>query len=102
MKENLTHYKKVKITKDISLRYFYTFQTRKHFEGKWVIKSHSKRKYGVINANGIQILKRLYDFNLDVFKEIRGVIRKGIYNKIIIKPNGKIKVISEKIEEKTP
>ena len=102
MREHLTHYKKVKITKDISLRFFYTFQARKHLEGQWVMKSHSKRKYGVINHHGRLILKTLHDFDLNHFEEIRGVIRNGIYNKTIIKPNGKIKVINEKIEEKTP
>lgn len=102
MRENLTHYKKVKITKDISLRYFYTFQTRKHFEGKWVIKSHSTRKYGVLDFSGIKILQKLHAFDLRHFEEIRGVIRQGIYNKTIIKPNGKIKIINEKLEDKTP
>jgi hypothetical protein len=100
MRENLTHYKKVKITKDISLRYFYTFQTRKHFEGKWVIKSHSTRKYGVLDFSGVKILEKLHSFDLRHFEEIKGVIRQGIYNKTILKAKGKAKTFSKKIRIK--
>jgi len=98
MQEHLTHYKKVKITKDISLRYFYTFQDRKNLENKWVLKSHSEKKYTIIDKNGIELLNMLHNFNIDKFIEIRGVVRNGIYNKIVIKLNGKIKVFNENIE----
>jgi len=98
MNEHLTHYKKVKITKDISLRYFYTFQDRKNLEGKWVLKSHSKKKYTVIDNNGLELLEMLHDFDLNKYEEIRGIIKNNIYNKLVIKSNGKIKIFSEKKE----
>ena len=97
MSEHLTHYKKVKITKDISLRYFYTFQDRKNLEGKWVLKSHLKKKYTVIDNNGLELLSMLHNFKIDKYQEIRGIIKENIYHKIIIKSNGKIKTFTEKI-----
>ena len=43
-KEHLTHYKKINLNKDISLRYFYTFQDQRKFENQWVLKSHKDKK----------------------------------------------------------
>jgi len=43
-----THYKKIELSEDISLRYFFTFDDIPNFENKWVIKSHNKKKYEVI------------------------------------------------------
>ena len=98
MKEHLTHYKKVKITKDISLRFFYTYQDRKHFENKWILKCHSTKTASIVNNDTMKILNMLHPFNLEHYQEIRGKIVNNKYHKIIIKANGKIKEIVEEFD----
>lgn len=98
MYEHVTHYKKVKITEDISLRYFYTFQDRKNLEGKWTLKSHSKKKYTIVDNNGIELLNMLHEFDINKYQEIRGMVKNNIYHKLLIKPNGKVKTFMEKLD----
>ncbi|RLA76589.1 MAG: hypothetical protein DRG78_18760 [Epsilonproteobacteria bacterium] len=100
MQEHLTHYKKVKITKDISLRYFYTYQDRKHFENKWVLKSHKTKTSSIVDKYMIELLSMLHSFDINNYKEIRGMVKDGNYEKVIIKSNGKIKRIVEKQQTK--
>jgi hypothetical protein len=50
---NAQHYIKWNITADLSLRFYFTFQDRKHFENKYVLKSHKKKDYNEINSETI-------------------------------------------------
>jgi len=96
MKEHLTHYKKIKLNKDISLRYFYSYQDRKNLVGKWVIKSHKQKKYSIIDLKAVELILSLHKKNIENYTEIRGKVNKKGFQKIIIKPNGKTKIKYEK------
>lgn len=47
------HYIKWIITPDLSLRYYFNFQDRKEYEGKYFLKSHSKKEYIEIDSDAI-------------------------------------------------
>ena len=98
IKEHITHYKKIKLNDDISLRYFYSFEDKPNFNRKWVIKSHSLKKYSIIDRNAVELILKLYNKNIDKYKEIRGKVTKKGYEKLVIKPNGKIKIHHEETQ----
>ena len=91
-KEHLTHYKKIKLTKDISLRYFYSYQDKKNLIGKWVIKSHKQKKYSIIDLKTVDLILLAHNKNIEDYIEIRGKVHKKGFQKIMIKPNGKVKI----------
>lgn len=78
------NYLKWNITEDLSLRYFFTFQDRKEYEGQFVIKSHSEKKYLKLDSK----TKIDYIFNNFVNKEnftqVIGKNTKGTYRKLLI------------------
>jgi len=43
-------YIKWQITEDLSLRYYFLFQDRKHYENKYFLKSHRKKVYEEITS----------------------------------------------------
>lgn len=96
--EHLTHYKIIKLDEDISLRFFYTFQDKKNFENKWVLKSHSLKKYSILDKNALTLLLKLHNKDINKYKEIRGKVTEKGFEKIVIKENGKIKQKIEEIE----
>jgi len=98
IKEHITHYKKIKLNDDISLRYFYSFEDKPNFNRKWVIKSHSLKKYSIIDRNAVELILKLHNKNIDRYKEIRGKVTKKGYEKLVIKPNGKIKIHYEETQ----
>ena len=81
-----THYKKIELSEDISLRYFFTFDDIPNFENKWVIKSHNKKKYGEINRTVAELIAESHGKTLSDYIEIIGrQINNNSYMKIIIK-----------------
>jgi hypothetical protein len=71
---------------DISLRFFYTFDDRPEFVGKYVLKTHSTKEYTVIPAKLINV-DTMYLFN-----EVQEII--GYYeNKKYVKITDGVKVI---------
>jgi len=99
IKEHLTHYKKIDLDDDISIRFFYTFQDRANLENKWVIKSHSMKQYSILDKHGLALILKLHNKDVNRYKEIRGKVTEKGFEKIIIKPNGKIKRIFEELED---
>ena len=97
-KEHLTHYKKIKLDDDISLRYFYSYEDKKHFTNKWVIKSHDKKKYSIIDFKAVELISELHNVDINKYTEIRGKVTNKGYQKLVIKPNGKIKIKYEDIK----
>lgn len=97
-KLHITHYKKIKLNKDISLRYFFAFEDRPKLVGKWVIKSHSTKKYRVIDMATADLIAMSHNKELKNYKEIIGryILENmhPIYRKVIIK-NNKVKIIKE-------
>ena len=94
--EFVSHYKKIKLSKDISLRYFYSFQARKYLVGKWALKSHSDRKYSIIDNIGVELILRLHNKDINDFIEIRNKLTNNGFEKMKIKNDGTIKVKIEK------
>jgi len=94
-KSHLTHYKKIKLNKDISLRYFFTFEDRLNLNGKWVIKSHSTKEYGIIDERTARLIATAHNKTLDDYKEIMGRYvanmsgTGSVYRKVIISNNEK-------------
>lgn len=96
----LKHYKKVKITKEISLRYFYTYQDKQHLEKKWSLAMNAEDNYSIFTLEGIEVLKMLHDFDVKNYKEIIEVTENNIHYKTILKAKGKAKTFSKKIRIK--
>jgi len=94
MKTHIVHYLKVKLTKDISLRYFFNFEDQPSRNGTWVIKSHDRKEYASIDARVAKLIAESHGKTLDNHVEIIGrSISDGVYQKVIIKnKNGKHKV----------
>ena len=95
--KHLKHYRKVKIEKGVSLRFFYTFEDKHNFEGKWILTMDKKELYSPISVEGIEVLNMLHDFDLNNYQEIREVIENNICYKTVIKAKGKTKTSSKKI-----
>jgi len=97
-KLHITHYKKIKLNGDISLRYFFAFEDRPKLVGKWVIKSHSTKRYRVIDRATADLIAMSHNKELNNYKEIMGrYILESMhptYRKVIIK-NNKAKIIKE-------
>ena len=94
---HLTHYKKIKLSKDVSLRYFFSFEDKPQLVGKWVIKSHSTKKYGILDERTAELIADSHNTHLGNYKEIIGrYISNGvdapIYRKVLIKGN-KVKIL---------
>ena len=98
IQEHLTHYKKIKLNKDISLRYFYSYEDKKHFTNKWVIKSHNQKKYSIIDLKAVELILELHNLDINNYIEIRGKVTEKGFQKLTIKSNGKVKTKYEKIE----
>lgn len=96
-----THYLKWNITDDLSLRYFYSFEDRPELAGKYIIKSHSKRGFDVLNNQSIIASFKDLAKNTPT-KEIVGREIKGEYHKTImtLDLNGGIINIENVIEER--
>jgi hypothetical protein len=89
------YYLKWDITSDLSLRYFIQFQDRKELEGEFVIKSHSEKKYILLDSKEkINFIFKEFIKDKDNYKTIIGKFKKKKYSKIIAQ-NGKIDYITE-------
>lgn len=75
---NAQHYIKWNITDDLSLRFYFTFQDRKNFENKYVLKSHTKKDY--IEINSEIIIQELIKTSFSII-EIFGRLELGQYVK---------------------
>jgi len=82
-RKHLTWYIKIPLTEDVSLRYYYTFEDRKHLENEWVIKSHSDKKYATISTDACKLIAKAFSEILgkDVEKDAVEVIGRSVTNK---------------------
>ena len=80
-----THYKKIELTDDISLRYFFEFEDIPDFKNKWVIKSHDRKEYEVITRKTAKLIAETHNKTLQDYVEIIGRETKNGYMKIIVK-----------------
>lgn len=96
-KAHQTHYIKWKLTDNLSLRYFYSFQDNPDFIGKFVLKNHSKKESVIISKD---TTKELLEFVKEDFEEIIGYYsEKDEYKKLVL-VGGDIKNISVLINDK--
>ena len=103
-KSHATHYIKITLTKDSSLRFFYNFKDRPELINKWVLKSKDQDAY-VLDERGATLIAETYGLTLNTYLEIignrittsDGNIR---YRKIIIDDKGNIKITHEQVFSK--
>lgn len=95
-KTHQTHYIKWKLTDNLSIRYFYSFQDNPDFIGKFVLKNHSKKESVIISKD---TAKELLEFVKEDFEEIIGYLEKDEYRKLVL-VGGDIKNISVLINDK--
>lgn len=95
-KAHQTHYIKWKLTDNLSLRYFYSFQDNPDFIGKFVFKNHNKKESVVVSKD---TAKELLEFVKEDFEEIIGYLEKDEYKKLVL-VGGDIKNISVLINDK--
>lgn len=82
---------------DLSVRFYYRFDSRKSFEGNWYVKSHSLRKYTHLDT----LEKVNFALNMaDKCQEIYGGLYNGKYIKMI-KQGDDFKFFEEKDGRKT-
>lgn len=80
------------VSSDLTVRYFFSFDTGKKFEKQWVLKVHSKKEYTIIPETTARLLIESVS---EVGEEIIGRKKaNGIYEKIIIK-EGQIITVHE-------
>jgi hypothetical protein len=70
-------YTKWEITDDLSLRYYYLFQDRKAYEGKYYLKSHKKKDY--IEIDSLTIVDELIKSS----KSVIDIVGKQVDNQYI-------------------
>lgn len=70
-------YTKWEITDDLSLRFYYLFQDRKHYEGKYFLKSHKKKDY--VEITSLKIVEEL----IVASKSVIDIIGKQVDNQYI-------------------
>ena len=84
-KSHLCWYIKISLSEDLSLRYYLVFEDKRELEQKWILKSHSKKKFGVVSKEAVELLCEQFGTNTEEYEEI--VSRKlpnGIYTKTIV------------------
>ena len=82
---HLCWYIKIPLNDDLSLRYYLVFEDRKELERKWILKSHSEKKYGEVSKSAVELLCKLFGVDEEEYEEI--VSRKlpnGVYTKTIV------------------
>ena len=90
---NRQHYLKFLIGNDISIRFYFQFEDRKEYEGKWFIKSHAGKIYQEIDE---KIAKRMIVDSECDFKEIIGQRIGNRYRKIVVENNENVNHYFEK------
>jgi len=95
-----THYIKFQLKNDISIRYHFIWQENQRFENKWIIKDHQNSLKETISSE--LALRMIEDLCVTPPVEIIGKLNKlnNKYEKILIKPNGKTKLLNDKDLEK--
>lgn len=91
IKSNRTHYIKLNITNNMSLRYHFTFTSKSHLEGKWILKFHKESYYQEIEDKLANIM--ILEHNISEYKEIVGIQNGSEFNKVILN-NGNIKELT--------
>jgi len=82
MKTNFTAYRKYKLTDDLSIRYFYQFETKPEYTDKWVIKSHERKEYSIISQYTAELILESHGLSMHDYKHIAGLVDScGIYSK---------------------
>jgi len=71
-KHHLTWYLKIPLTDDLSVRYFFVFEDRPDLKNKWVIKSHSRKEYGIIDEKTAELIVESHGKTLNDAIEIIG------------------------------
>ena len=69
MKLRKTWYDKIILDDNLSLRYYYIFDDRRHLVGKWVIKDHSSKKYAEISEQAARMICESHDIDFDKDRE---------------------------------
>ena len=71
---NRQHYLKFRLDSmnDWSVRYFFNFDTRKHMNGKWFLKSHHSKDY--IELSKADAIAYIESYNCRSCEEIHGVL----------------------------
>lgn len=91
IKSNRTHYIKLPITKNMSLRYHFTFFSNKHLEGKWILKFHAESYFQEIEDKLAVFMVK--EHKIKNYEEIIGIQNGKEFNKIIVN-NGNIDDLS--------
>lgn len=78
-----THYIKIDITGDISIRYIKRFDDRPSYVGKWYLKSHGYKTWQEIDKS--LAFKAVRLLNINTFTEVLGILSKKTYYKTEIK-----------------
>ena len=83
MKTHLTWYLKIPLTDDLSVRYYFLFEDKPSLNKKWIIKSHSRKEYSVINEQTAMMILESHNKTLNDAVEVMGrEIKEGIYRKV--------------------
>lgn len=78
-----THYIKVDVTEDLSIRYIKRFDDRPSYVGKWYLKSHKDKVWEEVEQS--LVFEAIRVLNICDFTEVLGTLSKGRYYKTEIK-----------------
>ena len=72
-RRHATWYIKTPLTENVSLRYYFVFEDRKHLENSWVIKNHKDKTYAKISADAGKMISSMFKEIFDKDVEHEGV-----------------------------
>lgn len=79
-------YIKIPLDEDLSLRYYFLFEDRKELERRWILKSHSKKRFGTISDEAAELLRERFGANAGEYEEIISRrLPNGVYVKTVVK-----------------
>ena len=81
---HITHYLKIPLNEDISLRRFFHFQARPEYEGKWFLKNHATKQYAEVSLEAARLIAAAHNLTLADHIEILGRQTPNGYRKVYI------------------
>ena len=96
-KANHIHYIKFNLTKNLSVRYFYNFETKPELIGKFTLKNHKHKQVVEISEEAAKEMVK--SFCTEKFEEIIGYSQKGFGYKKYVKKFGEDFVILKNDKE---
>jgi len=83
-----THYLKLQIHEELSIRYHLVWDDRKGMQGEWMVKNHAESTWSKITKEAANVILSATGKSWDNYIEIMGMVENGKYTKYINEGRG--------------